>query len=479
MTPGKGKPQKLYFMGIGGTGMAAVAGLCQSYGYEVLGSDGGIYPPMSDLLSELEILVMTPYDPKNLEKSNPDKVVVANCLSRGNPEVELMLTNKIPYTSFPALLEELFLKHMTSIVVTGTHGKTTTTALIAHMLRELEADPSFMIGGLPKNFPRSFHLGKSELFVIEGDEYDTAFFDKGPKFLHYRPDFLILNNLEYDHADIYESLEQIVEQFCLLVELVKNPRHIIANIDDANIVRVLQSTNLLDHVTKVSVSGNKSADLYLKSYESKGSWSFQLVVKDIGELSGTSPLMGMYNLSNIAHATAVVLRLRESGFLAGITDEAIMGAIASFAGVARRMDHLFEKDGIDIFEDFAHHPTAVKSVIESFRRSYPDKRLIIAFEPRGASQRRNTFLDEYAKTLALADRVLIGECPVDKRIDEGRRMDTRVLEAMIGNKAKAFSTNSELGSYLASTLTSGDAVVFMSSGSFSGVQHQIAKNLTK
>ena len=476
----------IYFLGIGGTGMASVAGLCAEAGYSVRGSDAGVYPPMSTMLDELSIPVQTPYSVNNLDGVKADMVVVANVLSRGNAELEAALAAKMPVTSFPQLLGDLFLKNRIPCVVAGTHGKTTTSSLLSHVLNELGEDPSFMIGGIPRNFPRSFRLAKSRLFVIEGDEYDTAFFDKGPKFLHYHPRHLILNNLEYDHADIYPNLEAITAQFVKLTKLVPDARAIVANIDDPGILEVLNQAGLRESVLSVSTLGKTpNADVCVTNYTAKPDgaggqvWTATVNTKDLGILTIKTQLSGRHNLANIAQVIGCLLSLHRSGHLRHDLDEQkIAAAIYSFRNVQRRLDLLASADNIEIYEDFAHHPTAVKLVIEGFKTVYPHKRLVVAFEPRSASQRRNVFQKAFAEALSLADQVYIGECLLDQRIPEEQRMNIDQLRQAIGPKARTFRTNAELEDGLKLALAPGDAIIFMSSGSFSGVQHRLAKHLS-
>jgi UDP-N-acetylmuramate: L-alanyl-gamma-D-glutamyl-meso-diaminopimelate ligase len=476
----------VYFMGIAGTGMAAVAGLCQEAGYKVTGSEQGeIYPPMSTMLDELRIPVAAPYAAKNVEAAKPDMVVVANALSRGNPEIEHVLAQKVPHTSFPALLGEYFLEGRTSIVVAGTHGKTTTSSLMAHVLHALGEEPGFMIGGIPKNFPRSFRLGKGSCFVIEGDEYDTAFFDKGPKFLHYRPKIAILNNVEFDHADIYANVEAIEKQFVRLASLVNDPSMIIANVDDAGVRRVLAACPEGKNVTRVATLGQEKEAfvrlLELRPLEGGGArplWQGRLQTRRWGEITVQTTLEGSHNMANVTQVVATIDRLAEKGLLRRVpTAEDLGAAIRSFEGVKRRLDHLGCVRGIDVFEDFAHHPTAVKLLIENFRRSHPGRNLWVAFDPRNATSRRNIFENDYVAALGLGDRVLIGPVHVDHRIPEAQRMNTKNIERGIGTKAKAFDDNDELLATAARELKTGDAIIFMSSGSFNGIQHQLVGKL--
>ncbi|MEI6398087.1 MAG: Mur ligase family protein [Pseudomonadota bacterium] len=474
------KGSKIYFMGIGGTGMAAVAGLCQEAGYQIVGSDGAMYPPMSTMLEDLKIPVTTPYAAENLAAQKPDLVVVANALSRGHVELEALLRSGIPYTSFPKLTGDEVLSKRIGVVVTGTHGKTTTSSLMAHVLNELGEDPGFVIGGIPHNFPRSFRLGRGKTFVIEGDEYDTAFFDKGPKFLHYHPHHLILNNIEYDHADIYANVEAIEAQFDAVTRLVPKEGSIMANWDDERVRNVFKRVTPAGRLIKVSTTGlDKTADVSLGEWSAKEKnrgtqiWSAVIKTKTWGDLKIETTLSGVHMLANITQVIATVESLASGGFIKKVAAEKLSAAIASFKSVARRLDHLGNAGDIDIFEDFAHHPTAVGLVIEGFKAVYPTRKLHVAFEPKNATSRRNTFQKDYVKKLGLADEIYIGPCPEDKRIPADQRMNTSALAGEIGGKAHAFQSNDELLNKMIENIASGDAVIFMSAGSFSGIQYKL------
>lgn len=470
----------IYFMGIGGTGMAAVAGLCQEAGYNVIGSDGAIYPPMSTMLEELQIKVLTPYSSENLDSAKPDLVVTANALSRGHVELEALLRSGIPYTSFPKLMGDEFLSKRISIVVTGTHGKTTTSSLLAHILNELGEDPGFVIGGIPHNFPRSFRLGEGKTFVIEGDEYDTAFFDKGPKFLHYHPHHLIINNIEYDHADIYPNVEAIERQFENVAKLVPATGAILANWDDPRVKNIFSRINPTARLVKVSTTGkDKSADVYLDQWSAREKnrgtqiWSASIHTKTWGLLELETTLSGIHMLANVTQVVATIESLMLGGFIRKVDAEKLSAAMTTFKSVARRLDHLGHAGDVDVFEDFAHHPTAVGLVIEGFKAVYPNRKLHVAFEPKNATSRRNTFQNDYVKKFSLADAVYIGPCPEDKRIPAEQRMNTAQLAGEIGRKAAAFQSNEDLLNRMIDSIKPGDAVIFMSAGSFSGIQYRL------
>jgi UDP-N-acetylmuramate: L-alanyl-gamma-D-glutamyl-meso-diaminopimelate ligase len=470
----------IYFMGIGGTGMAAVAGLCQEADYTVVGSDGAMYPPMSTMLEELKIKVFTPYSPDNLTTAKPDLVVTANALSRGHVELEALLRSGIPYTSFPKLMGDQFLSKRISVVVTGTHGKTTTSSLMAHVLHELGENPGFVIGGIPHNFPRSFRLGKGKTFVIEGDEYDTAFFDKGPKFLHYHPHHLIINNIEYDHADIYPNVEAIEKQFENVAQLVPASGAIMANWDDTRVRNIFSRIKPTARVIKVSTTGqDKSADVYLKHWSAREKnrgtqiWSAAIQTKAWGLLKLETTLSGIHMLANVTQVVATIESLMSGGFIGNVSAEQVAEAITLFKSVARRLDHLGHAGDVDVFEDFAHHPTAVGLVIEGFKAVYPQRKLHVAFEPKNATSRRNTFQKDYVKKFGLADAVYIGPCPEDKRIPPEQRMNTLELAGEIGKKAAAFNSNEDLLNKMIDNIKPGDAVIFMSAGSFSGIQYKL------
>lgn len=485
------KGASIYFMGIAGTGMGTVAGLFKEAGYHVLGSDAGVYPPMSNLLNDLNIEVKTPYHPSNLSQleKSPDLVVVANCLSRGHEELESLLASEIPYTSFPKLLGDEFLANQESIVVTGTHGKTTTSSLLTHVLKELGHDPGYVIGGVPKSFGKSFHVGAGNLFVTEGDEYDTAFFDKESKFLHYYPKTLLINNLEFDHADIFNSLEDIKRMFAKLIDKVKDKKSIICNWDDDNVRGLILSKGLENQVTKISLSylgisrdqkavhSVEAANLEKVNVNTPLMWTMNLKTVTWGEQILKTPMSGHHNMYNACMALAAISNLIERNVIEKPDFTMVQDAFLKFENVKRRLDHLGSRNGIDVYEDFAHHPTAVAHIIETFRHSAPNKRIVACFEPKNATARRNIFEDDYAEKLAGADLVLIGASPVDLRIPEENRMNTNNICKKIGSHAKNFSTNEELLDWASANLKKDDVVIFMSSGSFSGIQHKLLEAL--
>ncbi|MBC7530280.1 MAG: UDP-N-acetylmuramate:L-alanyl-gamma-D-glutamyl-meso-diaminopimelate ligase [Oligoflexus sp.] len=477
------KGDRIYFMGIGGTGMASVAGLAQEAGYDVSGSDANLYPPMSTMLETLGIPVHTPYDAKNLEIAKPKLVVVANALSKNHVEIEALLKSGIPYTSFPAFLGDYFLGKRKSIVVAGTHGKTTTTSILTFVLLQIGWDPGYLIGGIPRDLPQSFALGKGSLFAIEGDEYDTAFFDKNSKFLHYRPKYLIFNNIEFDHADIFKDLAAIEKQFTDLLNLMPDKKAVIANVDDPGVEKLLNQLNMRDKVTAVATKGTSpdaSVRLLQLSAPKTGEalWTLKVQLDDGQTAQLKTSLAGPHNAANICQVLACLWQIYKAGDAPDFPLAKISQAIEEFQGVQRRLDKLSSVGDIEVFEDFAHHPTAVKTVIEAMRAQYPDRRLLVAFDPKNATSRRSVFMKEFAKSLGLADCVFIGACTVDQRIPEAERMNTVEMARMIGGSATAFDDNEELLNSILKTAKTHDTILFMSSGSFSGIQYRIGDRLS-
>lgn len=468
--------ETIYFMGIGGTGMASVAGLLKKSGYHVVGSDAGVYPPMSDVLSRNGIAYATPYSPANLDKYHPTEVVVANVLSRGHEELEAAIARDYKLTSFPKILKDRILSTRSPVVVCGTHGKTTTTTILTHVLKCLDEDVGYFIGGQPRGLESGFEVGTSPLFLLEGDEYDTAYFDKKSKFFHYMPRYTIFNNVEFDHADIFESLEQIEECFGAFLKLVEDPANIVANVDDEGVRNVLKQTGLQDKVTTVAGYGKMShASLSVQGLRFDASqklWVAQINGTHWGDLEVFTPLSGAHNICNVAQTLALLGKLVQDGVLTDPGQERVVEAYRTFGGVARRLDLLGERHGVIAYEDFAHHPTAVGLVIDSLRQMYPEKRLLVAFEPKNATSRRNVFLDQFAESLSKADQVFIGPCPDDKRISDDEKMDTSSLAQKVRSSARAYLSNEDLLSGIAETAAAEDVVVFMSPGSFSGIQHR-------
>jgi UDP-N-acetylmuramate: L-alanyl-gamma-D-glutamyl-meso-diaminopimelate ligase len=473
--------QKLYFAGIAGTGMASAAGLCKEAGFEVTGSEGGqIYPPMSDMLTALQIPVKTPYSADNIRGETADLYVIGNALSRGNPEIEAILETGRAYTSFPQLIGDAFLRHQESLVVAGTHGKTTTSSLLAHLLTCLGQQPGFLIGGIPRNFSNSFAVGAGTYFVIEGDEYDTAFFDKGSKFLHYHPTYAILNNIEFDHADIFPSLAAIEKTFAQFLQLVKDPRNIIANVDDPGVCKVLEALGLLDRVTAVSGYGNTpSAAVCVLQVgvepASKSSelpiWYGEIQTKTWGTIRLRTHMQGERNLANAAQVLACLERMPIA-----IDLPTILEGMLSFQGIRRRMERLGQYRGAPIYDDFAHHPTAMTQLLQMARIAYPNRRLVAVFEPKNATARRNIFQHAFTESLRLADVALIAPCPLDVRIPEGQRFQAEAVARALPEKGFAFSNFDDLYSWLRSHIQSEDVVLFMSSGSVGGIQHRLCQN---
>jgi UDP-N-acetylmuramate: L-alanyl-gamma-D-glutamyl-meso-diaminopimelate ligase len=455
----------IHLMGVAGTGMGSFAGLLKAAGYTVRGSDDQIYPPMSTKLEEWGIEVKTPYGAGNLDPA-PDLVVVGNVIRKTNPEAEAMRKRGLAHASFPATLSELFLKERHSVVVAGTHGKTTTSCLLAHVLHSAGRDPGFVVGGIPKNFGESFRLGgKDAPFVLEGDEYDTAYFDKGPKFLHYRPRSLLCTSLEFDHADIYDNVEQIVERFIQLLELVPAGGRIVLH-EHARLLKTARSkANIVAHVQTYGDSG----DWVARDVE-EDERGVSFLVQNAGEKRAGRlhlSLSGDHNVHNALGAYAICDGL-------GIPHDEIARAFASFDGVKRRMEVIGEEKDVLVVDDFAHHPTAVKTTVHGARRRYRGRPLWALFEPRSATSCRRIFQDDYAEAFDEADQVLLA--PPGRQLDPDEALDVPLLAKTItsrGIPAMAAPSIADLIEAVRQNAEEGTVLLCMSNGAFGGIHQKL------
>ena len=460
------KPERVHVLGISGSAMAPVAGMLKERGFHVTGSDVNVYPPASTLLDSLGIRWNEGFREENLQPA-PDLAVVGNIVARGNPEIEYILDEKIPYCSMPQLLEEYFIPGHTSIVVAGTHGKTTTTAMLAWIFQVAGRRPDFLVGGVLRNFKeKSYGLGGGEEFIIEGDEYETAFFDRGPKFLHYHPDELILTSLEYDHADIFPDLAAIALQFRRLVNLV--PRR-------GRILIWGESPELRETATKafcpVETFGlTPDCDWYAGDILWQDSATEFRVVFHGGVVTRIRiPAAGRHNVLN-ALATVALAYGR------GVECEAIEQALATFEGVRKRMEIKGEARGVLVVEDFAHHPTAIRLTLEAARTRWPGRKIWAAMEPRSNTMRRKIFQNVLPEALMIADAVLIGAVNRAQLLGEEERLSPEQIANSLlerGRPAKAFESADEIAEYLADNAKTGDVVMVLSNGSFDGLSGKL------
>jgi UDP-N-acetylmuramate: L-alanyl-gamma-D-glutamyl-meso-diaminopimelate ligase len=460
------KPERVHVLGISGSAMAPVAGMLKERGFHVTGSDVNVYPPASTLLDSLGIRWNEGFREENLQPA-PDLAVVGNIVARGNPEIEYILDEKIPYCSMPQLLEEYFIPGHTSIVVAGTHGKTTTTAMLAWIFQVAGRRPDFLVGGVLRNFKeKSYGLGGGEEFIIEGDEYETAFFDRGPKFLHYHPDELILTSLEYDHADIFPDLAAIALQFRRLVNLV--PRR-------GRILIWGESPELRETATKafcpVETFGlTPDCDWYAGDILWQDSATEFRVVFHGGVVTRIRiPAAGRHNVLNALAAVALA-------YGRGVECEAIEQALATFEGVRKRMEIKGEARGVLVVEDFAHHPTAIRLTLEAARTRWPGRKIWAAMEPRSNTMRRKIFQNVLPEALMIADAVLIGAVNRAQLLGEEERLSPEQIANSLlerGRPAKAFESADEIAEYLADNAKTGDVVMVLSNGSFDGLSGKL------
>ncbi len=461
--------QRIHLMGICGVGMASLAGLLQDRGFSLSGSDRQAYPPMSDLLNSLGIPIRNPHDARHLSPA-PDLVIVGNVITRDNPEAVELARLNLPYLSFPQAIRHFFLEDRHPIVICGTHGKTTTSALVAWSLQQAGQEPSFMIGGIPLNFQTSFRLAQGACFVLEGDEYDTAFFDKGPKFLHYRPRWAVITSIEFDHADIYRDLDHVVQSFERLLTILPGDGMVFANADDPVLGRLLPQAPC----RVVTYGLTAPAEWQAEDIVTGAEGTRLSVLKSGKPLSRLlTPLYGRHNVANLLAAFAV-------GTSLGIPARTLAAACGSFAGVRRRQELLGRASGILVLDDFAHHPTAVRETIRAVKVRYAPARLVAVFEPRSNSSRRRTFQDLYARAFDEADLVFVPEPAMTGNIPVAERFSAR--ELVKGLKLRGFRAHdapdpNQLLASLLSEAREGDLVLFMSNGPFDDLPKRFLQEL--
>jgi UDP-N-acetylmuramate: L-alanyl-gamma-D-glutamyl-meso-diaminopimelate ligase len=463
------RPLHFHLSGIGGAAMAPLAGMLAESGHRVTGSDAGVYPPASTLLEGLGIRWTNGFNAANLAPA-PDIVVLGNALSRGNPEVEAVLDSKIPYRSLPQTLEEFFLPGRDALVVTGTHGKTTTTSMLSWILHHAGRCPNFLIGGIAENFGRSFGLGGGDEFVLEGDEYDSAFFDKAPKFLHYHPREVVITSLEFDHADIYENLGAIELQFRRLVNLVPRSGRIVAWGESETVRGVVKKA-----FCPVETYGfTPGVDWLAGDLEiAEGETRFRVSRKGREVARVRMALAGRHNVLNTTAAIAIAHGR-------GVSSEAIESAMAEFRGVLRRLEIKGEESGVLVVDDFAHHPTAIRVTIEAARHRWPGRKLWAVFEPRSNTMRRRVFETDLADALATADAAVLGAVNRASLLsDEERLSPARVLDSLRASlrTAEGFDSADEIADYLSAETQPGDLVLVMSNGSFDGLCGKLLRKL--
>jgi len=456
--------QSVHFVGIGGTAMAAVAAALQEKGVKVTGSDQNIYPPMSTFLAERKIEVSAGYAEPNLAHK-PDLVVIGNAISRGNPEAEYVLDHKLPYCSLPELLKHYFIRGKRSVVVAGTHGKTTTTALLTWVFEHNGLNPSYLIGGIPNNFSQGARFTDSEWFIIEGDEYDTAFFDKRSKFVHYLPEVAIINNLEFDHADIFDSLEAIQTAFKYFIRLIPRNGLLLGNGDDSHLAPLLNVTHC--PVKRFGLGEANAVQAFNLRYGPTATEfeipSFKFHTNFLGEI-------------NVRNALAVVACAKHCG----LKNHQIQSAFDTFKGIKRRLEVRGIAGGVIVLDDFGHHPTAIRQTLSALRQKYPTQRVWAIFEPRTNTTRRNVFQTELASAFAEANAVVIAQVarlellPPEERLDPERLMQD--LKGA-GKEAAYLPDVDAIVAHVSQQAQGGDVVIVFSNGGFGGIHGKLLERL--
>ncbi|MDH3529501.1 MAG: UDP-N-acetylmuramate:L-alanyl-gamma-D-glutamyl-meso-diaminopimelate ligase, partial [Acidobacteriota bacterium] len=459
-----------HLIGICGTAMASLAGMLQAKGHKVTGSDQNVYPPMSTQLEELGIEIMKGYRPENLD-CGADSIIVGNAISRGNAELEELLNRKLPYYSQAETIKRLFIRGRHCLVVAGTHGKTTTTSIATWVAEVGGLDPSFLVGGVVQNFGASFRVTESDYFIIEGDEYDTAYFDKKPKFMHYLPEIAIVSNIEFDHADIYRDMTDIKFQFSRLMNLVPSNGYLIAGIDSPAVGEVLEEMEG-KLFANVETFGTKEGAKWQARYIDFSGDLMRFTVFCEGVKWGEfeTSLIGEFNVRNIL---AVII----AADAWGIPVEKIQEALRTFKSVKRRVEIRGVERGVTVIDDFAHHPTAVEETLKALKQKYEGKRLIAVFEPRSWSSRLAVFQEPYTKAFNYADYVIIaGVYDTAKASALGKVLDTKELVKDIelqGKPSFSFADADEIVEHLAPEMKEGDVVAVMSNGGFGGIHEKL------
>jgi UDP-N-acetylmuramate: L-alanyl-gamma-D-glutamyl-meso-diaminopimelate ligase len=460
---------RIHLMGICGTAMASLAGLLKDRGFQVTGSDQNPYPPMSTQLEGLGIQIMKGYKKENLNPA-PDFVIVGNVISANNEEAQELVRLGVPYTSLPKAMGEFIIADRECVCISGTHGKTTTTSMMAWVAQCMGVNPGFLIGGIAKNFSRSFQNPNGKYFIIEGDEYDTAFFDKVPKFTHYRPRHVIFTSCEFDHADIYADLQAVKDAFAVLIQKTPTDGTLMACAEDSNVLELLKESK----VKKTFTYGISKGDYQFQTLKvgDQGT-DFLVTLKNetLGEFHVT--LTGDYNILN---TLSVIGLCHQLGWDLGKVKE----ALGSFEGVKRRQEVLGEPKGILVVEDFAHHPTAVRETVKGMKAKYPGRKLFGVFEPRSATSRRKVFQKDYVEAFQECDSTMLAKAFDQGKIDSENRFSSEELVADLqkrGKVAEAYDNADQIVRALVSQARKGDLILIMSNGGFDGIYGKLLQAL--
>lgn len=456
---------KVHLVAICGTGMGALAGLLKEAGHDVRGSDRAFYAPMAERLQAWGIPTVQGFDPAHIAPDT-DLVIVGNVCRRDNPEAQAALSRGLKVMSFPQALAEFFIADRTSVVVAGTHGKTTTAALLSYVLVQAGLDPSFLVGGIPENFGKSFHLGGGPVFVVEGDEYDAAFFDKRPKFVHYRPRIVVLTAVEFDHADIYPDMQAYRAAFTTLLSLLPSDGLLVACADDPEVMRLADSAPC-----RVVTYGLAAGAAWRAAAIQPGETATRFSLLREGQDAGTVvlPLAGRHNVTNALGVLAAAQAV-------GVDVQRAVGSLPGFAGVARRMQVRGVAGGVTVIDDFAHHPTKVRETVLAARARYPQSYLVAVFEPRTATSRRKVFQDAYPASFAAADEVVLVPAFEADKIAAEERFDSAALVAALernGQRAALCANADEVVSRLTRRLPPGAVVLIMSNGAFDNIHEKL------